>query len=859
MYKQFFNIQVPPDDPYAKQKLSVAQAALQDAIQTVAFNEAKAEDATVRSASIAQTIASKNKSIGQAAASNFNTIADHNLGELQVNILKNEIETLEETIGLKSPETLRLIELKKQELESLQAWILEAYEEVDDPNVAGGKVTLPLNSTALTSDRQNRLAQILTQYYTAKNKQNNVNDPILQSEVKNVISDINDYQRLSRDVRDYIDAVNLLSDPENAIRHVQSIQDARVSAFARLVHNQYQDLATQSGIFEQYIKDNPKEMEELLKMARSPFASIDSITKIYEHITAINSMVEQANKKIAEDNAAAFEKAKKEAERNLFNTMAAAAINIDLLDEADIVDELIKRYSVIDDTETNEFLEIRRAYENFDGVETITHTITKEDLLNYFGEGFDPNNASKEQLIQFISNFERRLYEKENPSSNPNPQASHKKETITQQTRKLKNLVEQEVMFEGKKGTLTLTDRGYVIEFEDGTTSNLGVETPVEQQFTWVRNVATGNYNLVDISNALTLDMFPGLELLDTELTEKEKAITGINANSEIVRERVVEYVDENTIKIDGLDYVIVRDDSDNISELQHLDPSNTIILSYKTAAIDPYGIAAQYLTLVKTFMDIQNVPATELEGDVLEEGIQTAESLVSQSDTIAPTSGVQLTEIVVAGQQALEIEVENIMDNNIPQDIASIFERFITPKTKKSVTQEERKKLFDWASDAVAKLHNLDPAHRSNSVRDSINFLSKKVLNPIAKKDGIEGRNKPPRRPRAKKTKTAATPRKTRAKKGEPSTPKNDGGKTIEEAEKHVNKVYDKMERETAVKIDELLQGQEPNKFIDTPIEQAIKFSKYSPSAAMDAATKPESNNPFEDGDILSSINCNM
>jgi hypothetical protein len=66
-------------------------------------------------------------------------------------------------------------------------------------------------------------------------------------------------------------------------------------------------------------------------------------------------------------------------------------------------------------------------------------------------------------------------------------------------------------------------------------------------------------------------------------------------------------------------------------------------------------------------------------------------------------------------------------------------------------------------------------------------------------------------------------------------------------------------MERETAVKIDELLQGQEPNKFINTPIEQAIEFSKYNLSAAMDAATKPELNNPFEDRDILSSINCNI
>lgn len=257
--------------------------------------------------------------------------------------------------------------------------------------------------------------------------------------------------------------------------------------------------------------------------------------------------------------------------------------------------------------------------------------------------------------------------------------------------------------------------------------------------------------------------------------------------------------------------------------------------------------------------MDIQNVPATELEGDVIEEGIQAAESLVDQNEVIGSTSGVQLREAVVAGQQALEIEIENIMDKNVPQDIVDIFERYITPKTKKSVTQEERKKLFDWASDAVIKLHNLDPAHRNNNARDSINFLSKKVLNPIAKKDGIKGNNKPPRKPRAKKAKTAAAPRKTRTKKGEPSTPKNDGGQTIEEAEKHVNKVYDKMERETAVKIEELLQGQQPNQFTSTDIQEAVKFSKYNASVSLGAAAQPETKNPFEDGDILDSVNCNI
>ena len=845
MYKGFFSID-SNNDPYAKQKFSVAQAALQDAIHTVAFNEAKAEDATVRSAAIAQTIASKNKTIGQSAASTFNNIADHNLGELQINILQNEIQTLEETSD-KSPDTLRLLELKKQELEALKAWTAEAYEEVQDPNNENQKITVPLSVSALTSDRQNRLAEILTNYYSAKNKQNNNNNPIMQSEVRNVITDINDYQRLSRDVRDYMDAINLLTDPENGIKLIQSFQDARVAAFARLAHNQYMDLASQSGIFEEHVKNNPESMEELLKMARSPFANIDSIQKIYVEIEKINQLIDKANKKIEEDNAT-------QAERLIYNIKAAAASNIAAMDEADIVNTLSEKYD-IDEDRPNEY--IIRYYEDYDKNQVITHTITKEDLLNYFGDELDIDNITKAQLIQFLSNFEQELYNQQNPGANPNPQASHKKEVITLQTRKLKNLVEKEVIFEGKKGTLTLTERGYVIEFEDGTSSNLGQEVPVQDQFLWVRNVATGSYNLVDQSGALTLDMFPGLELLDTELTEKEKEITGINAQTEVVRERIVEYVDENNIKIDGVEYKVIRDGDNNISELQHLDPSNTIILSYKTAALDPFGLASQYLTLVKVFMDIQNVPAEELDAEELEEGIQLAETLVDSAATIT-TSGVQLRDRPT-NEESIKLSVKNIIGTSMPIEIIDVFDKYITPKTRKAVSQEDRKKLFDWASKAVGLLHNLDPNSEYPVVLDAINFLSKKVLNPIAKKDGIEGTNKPPRRPRAKKAKTAPTPRKTRAKKGQPSAPKNDGGQTIEEAEKHVNKVYDKMERETAVKLEELLKGQKPNLFTDSLIQDAISFSRYNPLNVSDAASKPESKNPFEDDDILGSINCNI
>lgn len=852
MYAQYFSIDTFADDPHSKQKYSVAQAALQDAIQTIAFNEAKAEDTVVRSASIAQNISTKNKSIGQSASSNFNTVTDHSLAEIQLNILKNEIKTIEETVGPMNAETKDLLESKKKELEHLTAWNEEAYQEVDDPNSPGDTMRVPINHSIIDDAKKNRLATILTNYYQTKNKQSGVKDPILVTEVKNVLSDINDYQKLSRDARDYIDAVNLLSDPENALKVMHSFQDARVAAFARLAHDEYVGLASQSGIFEKYVKDNPEDMNELLKMARSPMASLDSMNKIMKHLLNISEMADKENENRREKSSLE----KEAADRDLFNQLASMPANIAMMEAADIEKFIMDYYNVIED-EDKVSTHITRSYVNYDGVEEVTHTITPEQLQEYFGDEFDFQNMNKSQLIQFASKFEQALYNEINPGENPESQAPEKKEMIIIQSRKLKNLVGKEVMVSGKKGTLTITEKGYVIEFEDGDTQLLGADVSVEQQFKWDFDQKSGKYILVDQSQALSLDQFPGLELLDTSLSEKELEITGINPNSEVVREHHVEYIDENSFKIDGVIWTINRDENDNIQSIEHDDPVNPMKFSKESAAIDPFGIASQYLTLTNVFYDIQNKLAEDIDPDVLEAGIAAAESMTPQSPTVSPGPGVRLKNNVTATTSQTEDAVERIMEQDVPDDIAYIFDRFITPKTKSSVTTEERNKLFDWAVEAVKKLNNLDLSNES--VLNSIDFLSKRIINPISKKNGRKNTTKQPKKASKTKVKTAATPKQQRSKKGQPSAPANDTSSSIEEAKAYVEKVHDKMERETAVKIEVLTKGTAINLFTDSIIQDAISFSKYSATRSSENSNNKIDKNPFEDDDLLNGLTCNI
>lgn len=491
-FGQYFSIESFDKDPQAKQRYNFSVAALQDAIHAVAFNEAKAEDGTIRAGDIVRTIASKSKTIGQAATSTFNTITEHQLGEVQISILANEIKTLEETEGTKTKETLDLIETKKQELALLEEWNKKAYVTTEQTLENGEtiEVTNPLDFNTLTEDEQRGLADTLTKFYQVKNKQNNIKSPVSLDEVKSVLQDINDYQKLSRDTQDYMKSVNLLSDPANALKLMHSFEDARIGAFARLMHDKYTELSKVSGIFEEYIQKNPDDMNGLLKLARSPFTSVENTTKLYGHLENINKMIdkynetaEEENRRREEENLRQKEELEKELEnikKQLYNDKESAPVNIGLMTDQEASEFTFDHYDYNFDPDTDVLESIDRIYVDADGVNQITHTASSKEVEEFFKDkpDFDIANISDADLKLFAKSYEQALYNKENGVVAA-PETIQEYSVISNEVKKLKNLEGKELIYQGKRGVLRRNEKGFYIELgaEPTTTTPSGTTT----------------------------------------------------------------------------------------------------------------------------------------------------------------------------------------------------------------------------------------------------------------------------------------------------------------------------------------------------------------------------------------------
>jgi hypothetical protein len=469
-FGQYFSIDSFDNDPRAKERYSFSVAALQDAIHNVAFNEAKAEDSTIRAADIARTISSKSKTIGQAATSTFNTITEHQLGEVQISVLENEIKTLEEIEGTKTQQTLDLIETKKEELRLLQEWNNTAYKTTEETLENGQtvEVTNPLDFSTLSENEQRNLSDILSKYYEVKNKQNNIKTPISLDEVHSVLQDINDYQKLSRDTQDYMKSVNLLSDPANTLNLMHSFEDARIGAFARLMHDKYTELAKVSGIFDEYIQKNPDDMNALLKLARSPFTSIENTTKLYGHLENINKMIDKYNETAEEENLKRQQEREEKLEtirKQLHNDLASAPINIGLMTDQEAADYTYDHYDYNFDSDTDVLESINRIYVDADGVTQITHTISSKEVEEFFKDipDFDLANISNPQLKLFVKSYEQALYNKENGVVAA-PETIQEYSVISNEVRKLKNLEGKELIYQGKRGVLRRNEKGFYIE-----------------------------------------------------------------------------------------------------------------------------------------------------------------------------------------------------------------------------------------------------------------------------------------------------------------------------------------------------------------------------------------------------------
>jgi hypothetical protein len=861
-FNDYFSIETLASDPYRKQRFSFAQMAMQNAVQIAAFNESKAEASTMRAADIMRNIASKAKSIGQAASSSFNVISSYDRADEQIKILENELKNLKEVTD-KDASTKALIKLKEQELDHLMQWNAEAYTETKDSKDPSSTKYIPLNQKALTAQKKDRLANILTNYYSVKNQQMNNHDPIQQDHVRRALKDINDYQKLSQDTHDYIAAVNLLSDPKNMIKVAQAHQDALVAAYARIAHDIYaKGLAQQSEIFAEYIKENPQDMDTLLKIARSPFASSDTIETVFKAIDNINSLSQKQGERDAQNLQNKIEELAKKKEEFEFNLKAAAGVNLLAMKPADAKNYRHDHYDLVDYTEGTDLLEdgdLIRSFQDFNGKTVTTHKIPISALIEHFKRitGEDIAGVDDDQIVQFINEFETELFYKENPGVARVPgQPIERKKAKVDLAKKLVNLVDQRVLVNGKKGTIAIQNGKYVIEFEDDTEQIIGPVGRNEISYQWSYDRQSSDYVLVPSIIETSIDDYPHITLLSEGLTDKEKEIIGATVKSEIFRVNDesynVEYNDPSNIKINGIEYEVVRENNlvQSLTDKEDGDFSFTV----DDAALDPNGLAASMIELANTII-LQKTGV-----NLTEEQIDNALAVAgeAESDTVGKKAktAIQARNIDTLTDADIIKRAEDIL---LPssEDVAKLLDYFIIPEERVNLKEEDLQTIWDWAIDAVKRLNLLDP--NASPVINKISLLNDIFITPLHKEHGFTSDSKQPKKAVSKETTTTGKTEITQPQSDAPSAPSKYKGKSIEEAGEYVDKQHKKKDKERAVKLEELTKSSNLNLFTAQNIEDAKTAAPISKTSYKTNTKVKVEKDPFEDDSLLSDFNCNI
>lgn len=839
MYSNHLTMSDLTSDPYRKQRYAFNQMAIRNAISIVAFNEAKAEASTRRAADISRKI-SEIEGIGNAALSTFNNVTSYDKAQDTLRILENELKILRESPD-KSESTKKAISEKEEEIQHLTEWTKLAYEESTDEE--GEKSYIPFNVRALSPESRNKLVETLSKYYNLKNKQSGLSTNIKTQDVVKVLTDINDYQKLSEDTKEHIDAVNLLSDPNNFTKVAISHRSASVAAFARVAHDTYKELESQSGVFEEYLKKNPNDLNTLLSIARSPFNAYESMDVVLKAIQNINDLTEEQN-----------EENQKEAEKKLLLVLQKAeenqkrkkAVNLAELSEKEQLEFISNHYRQSDD---GDFIE-RYYISTIDDQRVVTHTIKLDDIEKHYGKKTG-EDVTEEQLVEYLIDAEQLLWNKENPTAQkPKNNSANRAATTTTLVKKIRNLVGQKVSVKGRKGTIAIENQKYVVKFDDNEndTVELGPEETQPIVFNWELDEATSKMVAVeaDPNASLSLDNFPEITLLDENLTEGDQEITGVTRDSKTIKvqdiSHNVEYIDMDTIKIDGKQFSIARDEQGDITAIEHKKGRKVIRYNREDMFSDPTGLAAEHISLVEQFF-FQIAEFTDEQLDRMTEQAKN-EGVAEEGKTIRPkkTKGKK-----TPSEMQRDEDIEAILFD-MTNDQAIIFDKVLSAKTNQdleNIPSEDRENIKNWALDAIKKLGKLDAS-------EQVELLLDTVINPISKlTNEFNNRDGSTKRVTKKKSKSPTGTKKdgtTAGKKGDTSEVK---GNSIKGAAGAVERIYDS--KEVKVEIEDLISTSTESIYTikeTTEAKRTYKFTKKAYKQNLSKAEKPETD-PFEDSDL--------
>jgi len=204
----------------------LAKRALDDAIEMLATNDYKARNTTIRGVKLQNKMA-EIPVIGSSAAISIRTLGVMQNTELEIDLLKKEIADTE-AITQKDKATRDLLKVKKNQLKSLEDWVLHSAE---------------LNNMTRGNKRKSAKARkAFENYINSKNAESKIDTVVKTDDVQDMYETILDYMDLNKDHKEYIDAYNVLANPIQFVNVHRRLMDAMEATAQKFKEEHIQEI-----------------------------------------------------------------------------------------------------------------------------------------------------------------------------------------------------------------------------------------------------------------------------------------------------------------------------------------------------------------------------------------------------------------------------------------------------------------------------------------------------------------------------------------------------------------------------------------------------------------------------------------
>lgn len=823
------------NDPIAKQRFSVKTAALLDAITTAAFIQSKGEATIKRQAGTREKI-SKYKSIGGSLSTAFGTLVNPEKLDDAVLLLNDELKTLRKsnTPDLDESQrqlTLKQIDAKQRELDVLTKIKESAYklEEIPDPTDPQKTIKV-YNTKALDSSHESfgSVADLMAEYLQTKNNQAGIDNKVNKDEVRQAMGDIYDYMSMGQDHQEYVDALNMLNDPEKFGQYHQRLMDARVAAHARSLHDEFHSLGDMSSVAKKFIDDNKEVFDKLLAFSNRPsgtYQNMFELRKINDQLLDLSNKIleekqEEINKQInetieklkAEQEAAKAEEEKLSKMRQSKMAKPLSSLLEQLQDtgdqdiETEINDYFNMRYNMdelekfpFDETDPTKRV-VYRYYIDNDGNKVLISDKGVSIPLEF--DGREINNL--DQLLTYLYAYEEAVYNKQQAqqaaAQMTEAKSSETVQKIDEAKNDLANHVGNPVMFNGEKGTLEVENNTYVVKFEDGTVAK-------------VAEIKEGeNYSFEDFT-----ELSPAFESVDEE-TKSEISPTSQNVVTETTADGTIRVeLDENYmdgVTINGIKWKLEFDENGFVvgfvNEFTRKKGKKQKTFIRRLSIKDKKGPGIRYAAAInKLIMGMKemsdNVDDLTEESDALDGAINEAERIMFDEMSAKRRSD----------ELVLKYQIYKLINEDIPADILEIKAKFDHPFKRNQLSNDDLMKLFMWADDVDKKIKKKFRLQLTNPIvsvaraslnKDYINAISEKINARGSKKGSKERAQRATTTSTKEKKSTKRLTEELKSRNGEPGPAKTEPKPKKEKAGKRtVKSAVDAIQAEITFPIEEV------------------------------------------------------